>query len=1199
MRWQARVPMLALAALAVTATLTAALAAIATNAATNVPTEWPMGLETVRVHPFRWVGLTVAVGCAVTLALWWVQHIVERRLVEVVPAVERPEPWVIGRPREVDQVVSALRRGEGSTIGITTTLHGAGGFGKTTVAKLIRSDPRVLRRFGRRVYWVTLGRDVVSDAAIAARVNDLMKRIAPERAQAFTDARQAGAHLGALLDTGPRRLVILDDVWLERQLEPFLAGGRRCARLVTTRNPSLIGPRGVPVRVDQVSPPQARAMLTWDLPPLPDRLVEGLLRETGRWPLLLRLVNTLLAKQVETGTRAEQAAADITDRLRRFGGPAVDDLTGVAPDVDLNDADQRRHAARATIRASTDLLAVVERTRLDELAIFVEDETVPVDVVYQLWQVTGGLDRLATGQLVVRLKDLALLSLGKTGDDAFISMHDVIRDYLLERLGAKVADVHGLFVDEIARQLPRSPSDGPETPWWRLDERDRYLCEHLIEHLISAGRLSEAEAVACDLRWVESRLSRFGQAAPYVDLMEVGSTRAVRLGTVFAQAAHLLGNTEPTTARRDVLYSRVQHDPEWGAQIAALQRELTGARLTNRWPLPDLPDPALRRSLVGHVGPVTALAISPDGAWLASGGVDKAVRVWTAATGDLRFEFKGHGGTISTLAISPNMAWLASGSDDRAAIVWDLSSGRQVARLARHQDSVHAIDFSPDSKWLVTADSAAARIWYPGEDRRTAKLSSPLDWAIDYFPGVRAVHAIAVSPSGRQVAIGRRDGTVELWDVATRRLRAELPGSNFNARIAERWDVGTEERPIHLPAGVEVRVLRVAEDDRIDIEYGDGRRCLWDPDRGSSETVPGDTAVIQRPRPRPSIGSAATAGDGSWYASGGHDGVLHIWDATLVSNDSSANSRDVINAVAVDPGGAWVVSGSDLTTRVWDLAIGDGSAAPSHDLARSSGEVAIARDGTWIATTDSRGRFSRYDLPDGTQRWEYVQSSQWGSPVEAIPIAITPDGGWVVSGGGGGLQLRDAVSGNIARRDIAPQSPSAPISAVATVPASRTIVSGCTDGTIQIWKAEIPTMPAIESEWRGHVGVVHSIAVSPDGGWFASGGQDGKVCTWDLAASGYTNTVLIGHTGRVRTVSVAPDGRHLASGGDDQTLRIWDVPRGSVVAVMRVNGGITSCAWTPDATAIIVGGSSGLYCFAFQSGSAVPTGQAELLDASE
>ena len=61
-------------------------------------------------------------------------------------------------------------------------------------------------------------------------------------------------------------------------------------------------------------------------------------------------------------------------------------------------------------------------------------------------------------------------------------------------------------------------------------------------------------------------------------------------------------------------------DPDWGPQVTALRDTCRRPRLVNRWPLPDLADPALRRVLTGHTGPVSAVAVAPDGSWLATGG---------------------------------------------------------------------------------------------------------------------------------------------------------------------------------------------------------------------------------------------------------------------------------------------------------------------------------------------------------------------------------------------------------------------------------------------------------------------------------------------------------------------------------------------------------------------------------------------------
>ena len=107
---------------------------------------------------------------------------------------------------------------------------------------------------------------------------------------------------------------MLDDVWEPEQLAPFTVGGKKCARLVTTRVPELLAGRGIAVRVDQMSAEQARALLTAGLPPLDEAVVTGLLAVTGRWPLLLRLVNKILADYAQV--------AAMHGRVRAGGGAA-------------------------------------------------------------------------------------------------------------------------------------------------------------------------------------------------------------------------------------------------------------------------------------------------------------------------------------------------------------------------------------------------------------------------------------------------------------------------------------------------------------------------------------------------------------------------------------------------------------------------------------------------------------------------------------------------------------------------------------------------------------------------------------------------------------------------------------------------------------------------------------------------------------
>src|SRR5262245_34368888 len=91
-------------------------------------------------------------------------------------------------------------------------------------------DPRIQEAFDDGIMWVTLGKD---PGDLTPRIVDLIETLSGER-PGFATVQAAAAELSARL-ADRDILMVVDDVWNEEHLRPFLQGGSRCARLITTR----------------------------------------------------------------------------------------------------------------------------------------------------------------------------------------------------------------------------------------------------------------------------------------------------------------------------------------------------------------------------------------------------------------------------------------------------------------------------------------------------------------------------------------------------------------------------------------------------------------------------------------------------------------------------------------------------------------------------------------------------------------------------------------------------------------------------------------------------------------------------------------------------------------------------------------------------------------------------------------------------
>jgi WD40 repeat protein len=108
-----------------------------------------------------------------------------------------------------------------------------------------------------------------------------------------------------------------------------------------------------------------------------------------------------------------------------------------------------------------------------------------------------------------------------------------------------------------------------------------------------------------------------------------------------------------------------------------------------------------RGELLGHTDVIQDVAFGPAGK-VVTASFDATARIWDLASRRELATLRGHSGPLLGVAVSPDGALVATGSLDGTAKLWDLATGREVLTLFGHDIVVNTVAFSPDGRFLAT-----------------------------------------------------------------------------------------------------------------------------------------------------------------------------------------------------------------------------------------------------------------------------------------------------------------------------------------------------------------------------------------------------------------------------------------------------------------------------------------------------------------
>lgn len=178
----------------------------------------------------------------------------------------------------------------------------------------------------------------------------------------------------------------------------------------------------------------------------------------------------------------------------------------------------------------------------------------------------------------------------------------------------------------------------------------------------------------------------------------------------------------------------------------------------------------------GHSSDVWSLAISSDGKLLLSGADDGTVKLWDLST---RRELRSFGGNTDgindgafcAVAFLPDSKTFMSATTGGTITWWDITDGKKLNQFRNQSQPLTRVVLSADGSTIASIEeqnpTITIRSLSTGQHLRTLTDDS-------------FVTAIAISPDGKSLASGNKNGSIQLWEIATgKRLKPLLAHTGY------------------------------------------------------------------------------------------------------------------------------------------------------------------------------------------------------------------------------------------------------------------------------------------------------------------------------------------------------------------------------------------------------------------------------------